>query len=1095
MAYFWEEDEQDEQPTTYTGVDYDTILRASQGGGTTSSWDVGAANFKGGYGNFLSKYGPHLFGDNIPQEVIDYGIELDAKAEEERNSYVSEYAKYNNDITQVPWNEMPGFIGEKVAENGYLMSLQAGGAWTAGKLMKSPSTKMRGVGAILAAITVAMPTPIIIDEVINKHASELGINPDDMTDDQVTNGIITGLENVALESLVPMSFMRGVKLPDIKSGGDLFKYLTKAQKHSVATQIWDSIKYGTKGALSEGATEMLETINAQRTSATGLGGLDSGEVITSGVVGTAAGVPMSTPSAISQGRAHNQFIKQGEQYLNLQDKQAKLDASDKYEQSIRKAETKYDKQYQDLLKSYVGPASEDGELSIDTSGIDIDYDALDFKPKLYNLPKSEPGKLSLLGKGLNKLGLAKSTKEFEDMFDKAETARDVNIIRRGLFSKFGEVESGSGEKGYGASFNTERHTAVGSTTKVFNRIHRKWASSVPGAGDFLSNVPKVIDDYVGAVIEQKDIAKYRALLMNSRFRNKVSEITDDAELLKDELDNTHNLLVDNGIKLGKQKNYKPRAYDRIAIKNNKDEFIQSLRDDVRIPAEVLNEIGEDGVSLGERMWLDMVNGKDPDIMSSEQIKTNTTAGKGGGKKGFEYHRGHRFDKLNDKFLETSTFGGLQDYFISAATRAASAKVFGAKGEKLHKSVNEALQRKLMTPSQAQKVWNMYDAEHHLYNRPTTPEGITAHQAMKVGTSIAAATYLGLAPISSITEPAWISGRVGVANMLKATPTVAAHVLKGLGRTLFTGRVGKEADMSFGRRLINALGMATNPREAEKLQKMFAGDKNVYLNAYFRGPAGLFLTQYTNFVRVWTATAGLKMIQSHANRINKLKGHKLAGWKNELRENGMSVDDFKQMTRLAPKGKIDILNDKYMDTRFTKTDGTEVSIKDLLLPWVRKITTDIALEPGVGNRPLWMSDPNLQLISQLKSFPILFGNTIMKRTMRQINPKVCTPTVVAGVGAIGSAATALALAAMALAIKDAIKDVDTERGPLDLIAGVGVPYLGSDSFGQLTSIPALSVLDKFWDAAWGEPGDLSDETFELLLRSTLGAIFAEAVINE
>ena len=87
--------------------------------------------------------------------------------------------------------------------------------------------------------------------------------------------------------------MRGVQLPNIRTTKGLFKHLTTTQKHTFAKQLMDTIKYAGKGALSEGATEMLETINAQRTSVAGLGGLDKGEVITSAVVGTAAGAPMS----------------------------------------------------------------------------------------------------------------------------------------------------------------------------------------------------------------------------------------------------------------------------------------------------------------------------------------------------------------------------------------------------------------------------------------------------------------------------------------------------------------------------------------------------------------------------------------------------------------------------------------------------------------------------------------------------------------------------------------------------------------------------------------------------------------------------------
>jgi hypothetical protein len=1035
-----------------------------KGYSSISPWELSKQNLKSSYAN-IGKYAEAM-GITFPEAYSDWSKAAGPESQRAQQGYRSEYEQYNNDITQVPWSKVPGFLSEKVQENGYLMSLQASGGWLAGKLLQAPNPYLKSAGVLLAAATFAAPAPMLIDESIQTHAKELGIPVDQMTTEQLNNGTITGLENLIAEGLLPSRFMGGAKLPKIKDSKQLFKHLTTTERDTFLKQLREGSKYMGQSMLIEGGSELGETANIYRTSVSGISGLDRGEAATSFFVGTAAGGPMSTPSSISQGRAYNKFRKQGEQYLNATDRQTLLESGGEYKQI-----------YQKLRDSYVGPATKSGEVS-------IDEDAIDFTPKQYNLPKQDPGKLSLLGKGLGKIGINRSTNIFEDMFSKAKTAKDAALIRNNLFGRFGEVESGSGETGYGASFNTKRHLNVGNATREFNRIHRKWGTSVGGMGDYFSNVPQVIDNYVGALLENKNVSKYRAELLDSRWSSKIGEIEADTKVLKGELKNTLGMLRASNLSVGEQENYKPRAYDRKSIKKDKEGFIKSLKEDVGI------ETNEEA----EKIYYSFLDGKDPEIMTSEQIRGQGTQGKGQGKRGFEKRRTHRFDKLNNKFLEPSTFGGLQDYFINAATRAASAEAFGDKGKGLHKDVNEALKRGLMTPDQADTVWKMYDAEHHLYNRPSSPEGEVAHQAMKVATTAAAITYLGLAPISSITEPAWISGRVGLANMLKATPTVAAHMLKGLKRTIYAGGVGKEAGLSFGRRLINALGMATNPRESERMMKMFAGDKNNFLNAYFRGPAGLFLTQYTNLVRVWTATAGLKMIQSHANKINTMKGHKLAGWKNELKENGMSVNDFKQMVRLG-NGKIDIMNDEYLDTRFTKDDGTNVSIRDLLHPWLRKITTDVALEPGVGNRPLWMSDPNLQLISQLKSFPILFGNTIMKRTMRQINPKVCTPGIVGAVGAIGSAATAMALAAMALAIKDEIKGLDKDRGVTDVVAGIGVPYLGTDSLGQLFSIPAASVVDNFWSAATGEEGSVPEEAFDLFLRATVGAIFAEQLDDE
>ncbi len=1031
----------------FAGFDFGT-------GGEMSPWEFSEQNLKSSYAS-INEYANKM-GITFPEAYSDWAKTAGPEAQRAKEGYRSDYEQYNNDITQVPWTEMPGFISEKVQENGYLMSLQAGGGWLAGKLIQAPNPYAKAAGTVLAAATFSAPAPVLIDEAVQTHAQELDISVDQMSEAQLNNATVTGLENLLAAGLLPAKFMKGSKLPEIKDSKELFKHLTTTDKKKFLTQLREGAEYMGQSALIEGGSELGETANIYRTSVSGLGGLDRGEAATSFFVGAAAGAPVSTPSAISQGRADTRFRKQGEDYLNTLDRQSKLQAGQDY-----------DTQFKELA------ASAEGDFS----------PTFDVTPELFNLPKQEPGFGGKVVKGLAKLGLQRSTSEFEDAFAKAKTGKDVDIIRRGLFSKFGEVESGSGEAGYDASFNTQRHLNVGQSTKEFNNIHRKWGTSVAGAGDFFSDVPTPIDNYVGALLENKDVAKYKSILMKSKWAKDISQIEADAKSLKGELDSTHQMLLDSGLDVGKLENYKPRAYDINTIKKDKEGFIKNLK-----------QIGVKTDEEAEKIWYDFVNGKDPDIMTSEQIRGQGTNAKGQGKRGFEKHRTKLFDNIDKKYLKDSTFGGLQDYFINAATRAASAQVFGDKGKKLHKSVNDALKRDLITPDQVDKIWGMYDAEHHLYNRPSSPEGEALQAASKGMTTAAAVTYLGLAPISSITEPAWISGRVGTANMLKAAPTAVAHMLKGFKRTVYAGRVGKEADLSFGRELINALGMATNPRESEKMNKMFAGDKNNLLNAYFRGPAGLFLTQYTNFVRVWTATAGLKMIQSHASKINTMKGRELSGWKNELKENGMSVNDFKQMIRLG-KGKIDALDDAYLNIRFTKENGTNVAIRDVLHPWLRKITTDVALEPGVGNRPLWMSDPRLQMVSQLKSFPILFGNTVMKRTMRQINPKHCTPSVVGAVGAIGSAATAMALAALALALKDEIKGVDIERGPLDVISGVGVPYIGTGSAQQLTSIPAMSVIDNFWSAATGDEFTVPEEALDLFTRATVGAIFAEQLDNE
>ena len=307
--------------------------------------------------------------------------------------------------------------------------------------------------------------------------------------------------------------------------------------------------------------------------------------------------------------------------------------------------------------------------------------------------------------------------------------------------------------------------------------------------------------------------------------------------------------------------------------------------------------------------------------------------------------------------------------------------------------------------------------------------------------------------------------------------------------------------SFGRDLIRVIGFATNPALSERIEMLFAGDRNIVMNYFFRTPGGGFLTQYTNAVRVWTATAGLHMIQNQYNKIDRLGKTGKRMLTQELAENGMTIEDFKKMGGLA-NGRIfdSILSDEYLDSTFTNSKGNVISVRDVLIPWLRKITTDVALQPHAGNRPLWMSDPNMMLLAQLKSFPILFGNTIARRLNHKMNPKFCSPDFVGKLGTISAISGAIAMAALAMAVKDAIRGVEKDRTPVEIISAVGVPLIGEFEKAQIGGYvagPWASLGDRYLQILMGEDklGNSAEEIFDLLLRATTGRIGSEALMGD
>ena len=203
---------------------------------------------------------------------------------------------------------------------------------------------------------------------------------------------------------------------------------------------------------------------------------------------------------------------------------------------------------------------------------------------------------------------------------------------------------------------------------------------------------------------------------------------------------------------------------------------------------------------------------------------------------------------------------------------------------------------------------------------------------------------------------------------------------------------------------------------------------------------------------------------------------------------------------AGGNKIDILNDEWLETMITKSDGTQTRVRDMIVPWLRNIVTDVALEPTAVNRPLWMSNPDMQLLAQLKSFPVLFGNTIAKRVTRKLNPKSCTPDLMGQMSTLAAIGAALGMGALALAIKDEIRGSEREHGPIDVVSAIGIPLIGEASITGYIGGPAASIVDNFLQSVYGDGlaetlAETPEAFLDIILRATVGTLGAELVEDD
>ena len=965
----------------------------------------------------------------------------------------------------------------------------------------SVAVAVGGLGTVGSLATAGLFRSLLnLDENARTHVQNADKEVRDFNGSEKANLLFATAINTALDSIAPGKVAKGFtpgKTFDVKE--QLLKYAEKLndfEKTKFANAFFTGLKKSTAIGLFEAGTEGVQNIVSELTSATRGKDLTLDDTLGQAAAGFAGGKAFGTVAGYRDATQNKREAKQAQKILDSSNLGKLQDAGKEFSTGVQN----YEKQYQELVDSYEGP-----ELDVKLKELGPKSNIPDVVPELTEFKRLDRTPLQKFGSIIGDSLLSRSTEMMEKQRINTKTGKDMFHLNRALRG-FGDVESGTGQEQTSPSFNTLKHNNVGELLTPFGNIRDKWTTAYPLIGQFGGKIGQNIDTYFGQSLENKIDPAIKGAVAKQLGAKKMAELEQDIKTTKKLQLKVFNSLAKalgkDGLKINFQKDYLTRGIDKKAVKADPEAFLLSLKDDVGIEGTKdpkTGEIIETAEQVRQRILNDILNDIDPSVLTSEQIRKVKTR-TGSGRPSFEKSRDGRWNNLNEQFRKKSAFESVGDYLLNASTRLASADAFGANSaNRLNDDINHLLENNVITNPEAQKMWDMYDAVHNVYKRPQDDTARTRQLAYKTIATAAAVKYLGMATISSITEPAWIIQRNGIINTMKAAPIMAANVLVGIKRSIYAGGVGKRPSSSFGRDLIRTMGFAVDPAMNERVQKLFAGDRNEFLGVYFRTPAGLFLTQYTNFVRTWAAVAGLKRIQGEAKKLKNMKGNRRQRLASELRENGMTIEDFQSIYR-AGGNKIDIMNDNFLETIITKSDGTQTRVRDLMIPWLRKLVTDVALEPTATNRPLWMSNPDMQLLAQLKSFPILFGNTIAKRAIRKLNPKSCTPDVMGQMSTLAAIGAALGLAALAMAIKDEIRGSEREHGPIDLVSAIGVPLIGETSLSGYIGGPAVSIVDDFLKSAYGNGlaetlAGTPEQFYDILLRATVGSLGAEALEND
>ena len=1051
MAIFgWGEDEEEYNPALGPGTTSGALGPGNTSGALGSykkndplatSWD----NFKIQFGGALTTVDELLGSDSF---LSSWGNAMEESGELGKEDY---QPKYDTSFLEAEGWDKVGWAIEKASENAAGMGATVGASIVAA---------LAGGGSlVVGGASWGMIGLLNLDDVARTHIDNSGKDVRDFSGSEKANLVFATAVNTLLDRIAPGKIAKGFSGKSINVKESLQELATKLddfEKIKFANAVMIGLKKSSVIGLIEGGTESFQNIIAEFTSATRGKDLSLDETLGQGAAGVIGGKAFGTIAGYQDATQPTREAKQAQNILDNFNLGNVQEAGKDYNIKVQD----YEKQYQDLVDSYEGP-----ELDIKLKELGPISKIEDVIPERIDFKRLKSSPLSKLTTIAGDALLNRSSDFLERTRANVKTGKDAFHLNRALRG-FSDVQSGTGQEQSSPSFNTLKHNYVGEFLVPFGDIRDKWTNAYPLVGQFGGSIGQNIDRYLGQVLENKVDPKLKSEVqkqLGKRFGELESDIAKVKKIQNKIYNSLAKALGKDGLTINFQKDYLTRGIDKKSVKADPEGFLKSLEND-------------------------------PATLTSEQIRKVKTR-TGSGRPTFEKSRDGRWNRLSEQFRKKSPFESVGDYLLSASTRLASADAFGANSaNKLNDDINHLLKSNTISNIEAEKMWDIYDALHHVYKRPQDDTGRTRQLAYKTIATAAAVKYLGMATISSITEPAWIVQRNGIINTMKAAPIMAANVLKGIKRSIWQGGVGKTPTTSFGRDLIRLMGFAVDPAMNERVEKLFAGDRNEFIGVYFRTPAGLFLTQYTNFVRTWAAVAGLKRIQSEARKLNNMKPGRKQRLAAELKENGMTIEDFQSLYR-AGGNKIDILNDEWLNTTITKSDGTQTRVRDLMIPWVRKLVTDVALEPTATNRPLWMSNPDMQLLAQLKSFPILFGNTIAKRVIRKMNPKSCTPDLMGQMSALAATGAALGLAALAMAIKDEIRGSEREHGPIDLIGAIGVPLIGETSFSGYIGGPAVSIVDDFLKSVHGNGlaetfAETPEALFDIILRATVGALGAE-----
>ena len=456
------------------------------------------------------------------------------------------------------------------------------------------------------------------------------------------------------------------------------------------------------------------------------------------------------------------------------------------------------------------------------------------------------------------------------------------------------------------------------------------------------------------------------------------------EIKKEIYDKIYYILRASGIEMGKIEEYLPTIYKFRMKGLGRSKDIAKFKEILKRNKVLLAEKGLDPTEIIENIITnDGVYIPDPklDIFNTKEDTDPQAV-----RRGFEKERSiprEVVQQLSDAGLVEKDFDKVTNKYIVDSVRRANLNRFVTKYKPV---INELYQRGLMTESEGKRIKDIVDA---LQSRYRTIDNLGLRSLFRFTNSLAYILTLPLAGITALTEPLIVLHRVNPKNAIYGLMNAAEVGLRKGVRAFapqFKRSENEQALLSLMQTADLALVNAQRDISDVSINKKVT-------DTFFKVN---MLAQVTQFSRYMAYFAGRQQLRDDIKLIQKeellgeptaqtrkaRKRLELLGLANIVPKVNRKADTVEPPTAEQREvldwfGTVDRKTNEYIEGM------DEATTPAIITKALGKLVDEVIMTPNVVNKPLWMSNPYLAPVAQLKGFMMVFGNTVGMRMYKDV----------------------------------------------------------------------------------------------------------------